>query len=163
MLLSFFQEISSFRIWCGIQQVNHDFHFRCLGKFTRGTSTGQGRHKELQISDVRIRIQSFLGLIWIWIRTQSLNVRIQGKRRGFGFSWIRIRGGWIRIRIWIRDAWIRTSLLQMAILHMKRPQIDCIVLNGEFSTIQTHKNKVFYSKVQRMAPFRKFIVHCLTK
>ena len=29
-LLSFFKEISNFRIWCGIQWVNHNFHFHCM-------------------------------------------------------------------------------------------------------------------------------------
>ncbi len=49
--------------------------------------------------------------IHIRIRIQSSWIRIQGKMDVFRFSWIRIRGAWIRIRI--RDAWIGTSLVHM--------------------------------------------------
>ena len=63
---------------------------------------------------IQTRLAAFWGLLYpagfeFGLEAVGIRIQIQEKRDGFGFSWIRIRGCWIRIGI--RDAWIRTSLL----------------------------------------------------
>ncbi len=83
--------------------------------------------------------------IRIRIRIRSSRIRIQEKRGGFGFSWIRIRGAWIRIRIRdvrIRDVQIRTSLVHITVYNKQQTHsiMDILdfYLRANFGTFLPH-------------------------